>query len=187
MFSNIKNKYPELLFIAKFLLLFSLLFFGTEFWIGITSPGNYYSPFCSKYLNYIDLLRNSLLKAANVLCNILGYSTTVISKTTIMGFNGYKATIIYSCIGYGILSFWTAFVISYPSSFKQKIKWLLCGSLLLWFINVVRISLLLIYINKVKSITTFPKHHLVYNIIAYTVVFFMIYLFSRNKSQLIHK
>lgn len=175
-----QKKYPEYYFVAKFILLFLFLYYGTEFWIGVTSQGNYYSAFCDNYLNYINWLRSSLLQAASFLCNSFGYKATVISKTTIMGFNGFRTTIIYSCIGYGILSFWTAFVISFPSNVKRKIKWLLVGLLFLWFINVLRIVLLLLYINKVKSIYSFTKHHLVYNIVVYAIIFVMIYFFSKK-------
>lgn len=187
MLHNIQNKYPEYYFIAKFILLFLVLYYGCEFWIGITSPGNHYSQFCDKYLNYINWMRTSLLYAARAFCSILGYPATVISKTTIQGFNGYKATIIYSCIGYGILSFWAAFVITFPTFFYRKIKWLLGGLFLLWLVNVLRISLLLIYINKVKTIHSFPQHHLVYNIASYAMIFVMIYFFAKGKTSLQHK
>ncbi len=185
MLSEIKNKYPEVLFIAKFLLLFLFLYLGTEFWIGVTSPGNHYCKFCDDYFNYIKWLRNSILKAAEILCNIFGYKATKLNNITIEGVSGFKVTMVYSCIGYGILSFWTAFTITYPSAFKRKIKWLFGGLICLWFANVVRICLLLIYVNNVKNIHSFPKHHLAYTIVTYVIVFILIYFFVKEKKAII--
>ncbi|MCX6209914.1 MAG: hypothetical protein NTZ59_10595 [Bacteroidetes bacterium] len=183
MFAEIKNKYPEVLFITKFLLLFLFLYFGTEFCIGITSPGNHYSKFCDDYLNYINWLRVSILSTSEGLSNLLGYKAVKLNNITIEGFNGFRVNMVYSCIGYGILSFWTAFVITYPSTIKQKMVWLFSGLLSLWFVNVLRVLLLLILINKTKNVETFPQHHLAYNIATYIIVFVMIYFFTRNKKQ----
>ena len=181
MLNSFFKKHPETFFVAKFLLLFSIFYFGTELWIGITSPENYYNAFCDKNLNYIKWLRLSILSAATFLCGLFKYQAELVNSNIIIGFNGFQINMIYSCIGYGLLSFWAAFTIAFPTTIKQKLIWLVAGLLVLWFTNVVRIALLLIIINKAKSVAPFQNHHTIYNAITYCIIAGMIYFFIKEK------
>jgi exosortase/archaeosortase family protein len=181
MITQFKSKYPEIFFITTFLFLFFILYFGTEFWIGITSKGNYYNHFFDTYLNYIKWYRITILKSSVFLCNLFGYKAKMLNSIAIEGFNGFQVNMVYSCIGYGLLSFWTAFVATYPTQKKSKIKWLFGGVLIMWIANILRVSLLLILFNKVQDIDKFNKHHTIYNIVTYAIIFVLIYLFTKEK------
>jgi hypothetical protein len=52
------------LYILKFVIVFCILYFGTEAVIGLSTPEDYYSSFVANYLNYIHPLRTSLLYGA---------------------------------------------------------------------------------------------------------------------------
>jgi exosortase/archaeosortase family protein len=178
----INKKYPEALFIIKLLLLFSIFYYGTQFYIGITSKGNYYNAFLDKYFNYINWLRCTILKSASIVCYIFGYDTKIENIISLRVVNGYKVNMVYSCLGIGILSSWAAFAIAFPNNLKRKIIWLFAGLLTIWFANVIRVAVLLMLLNKTKDVKGFPNHHTIFNVIAYMIVIVLIYFYSKEKT-----
>lgn len=184
MFSKLINKYPEVFFIAKLLLLFSIFFYGTEFWIGITAKGGLYSSFCDNYINYVKWLRLLILKGASVICLLFGYKTIVIDSISLKIIGGLQVNMVYSCVGYGLLSCWAAFIIAFPSKRKRKIIWLLGGLVAICFANIIRVAALLMLVNNTKDITRFSNHHEIFNAVAYSIIILLIYFYTKNKAEI---
>jgi len=170
-------------YLLRFLLSFCILYFGTKVIIGLSAPGGYYSNFVHSYLNYISLLRFSLLHGSNSFVTIAGYKSYIANTYSIRILNGRGVNIVYSCLGYGIMSFWAAFVFAYKAGWEKKILWILIGWILIWCINVTRISLLLIAVNNNKSLPFNLNHHTLFNIAAYTTIFILIYFFDRSQKD----
>jgi exosortase/archaeosortase family protein len=179
---NLKKNYPEVLFILKFLLLFLFLYQFVEFWIGISSKGGLYVPFIDEYFNGVKWYRVFILKSAAAVHYLFSYPTHLLSSITLEGYNGYRVNMVYSCIGYGIICFWAAFVFSFPITLKHKLQWLALGFILLFMLNVLRISILLFVINKTKNVESFSMHHTYYNVCSYALIFMMIYFFVKKSS-----
>jgi exosortase/archaeosortase family protein len=176
------------IFSVKFLFLFFFFYGLSKLVIGISAPEGYYSEFVHRYLDYISALRYTLMKGAAFVSHIWGYQTTEESNYLLRIVGRRGVIIAYDCAGYGVLSFWLAFVISYPSSFMKKISWIILGSLALWLINVLRIGLFLISINERWKFPFGWDHHTWFNIIAYGAIFAMMYFFDKrntNKETLI--
>jgi exosortase/archaeosortase family protein len=186
MCSRLNSKYPEAFFVTKLLLLFCIFYFGTQFWIGITAEGGLYSAFCDKYLNYIKWLRIFILKGAGVICTLFGYKTNIENTISLRIIGGIKVNMVYSCVGIGILSSWTAFVITFPSNNKRKLTWLFSGMVIICFINMIRVAALLMIVNKTRDIKRFPYHHELFNIVAYLIILLLIYLYTKEKSIKTH-
>jgi len=181
---DIINK-AVLFYILKFALIFCVLYFGTLAVIGISAPEGYYNPFIAHNLNYIDWLRTSLLLAAKKFLLLLGYKTYIADKYDLYMNSTNGIRIVYSCIGYGVMSFWAAFVIANTSSWIRKLQWLIGGWLVLWIINVLRISLLLIAQHKKWEIPLGLDHHTWFNIAAYFLIFVLIYFYDRSSKVLL--
>jgi exosortase/archaeosortase family protein len=181
MFSKLNNKYPEAFFIAKLVTLFSIFYFGTEFWIGITAKGGLYIPFCDNYLNYVRGLRLLILNGASLICLVFGYKTTIIDTISLKIIGGYQVNMVYSCIGYGLLSCWAAFIIAYPSKKKRKLIWLLGGLIAIYFANIIRVAGLLIVVNKTKNVARFANHHEIFNAVAYSIIILLLYIYTKNE------
>ena len=99
----------------------------------------------------------------------------------VIKFAGGKGVIIaMSCVGYGVYSFWIAFVAANKGKFLKKFLWIILGVLSLWFINVIRITLFLTAINKGWPMPLGIDHHTWFNIFAYLLIFFMIWLYDRS-------
>ena len=169
----------------KFVIIFCIFYFGTIAIIGLAAPGGYYVAFIDHYFNYISWLRSSLLYAARAIVFIAGFETYVWNIYTLRIQNGRGVHIGFDCLGYGVLSFWAAFIIANKGSWIKKAKWIAGGFFLIWMINVLRISFLLIAINKHWAMPLGLDHHTWFNIAAYSCIFILIYFFARSDKQLL--
>ena len=96
------------LFFVKFIGFFCLFYFGTLAVIGLSTPESYYSPFVANYLDYVSVLRSSYLYTSKALLALFNINTVFRDKYTLMADHG-GIRMVYSCIGYGVMSFWGAF------------------------------------------------------------------------------
>jgi exosortase/archaeosortase family protein len=90
---------------------------------------------------------------------------------------------VYSCIGYGVMSFWAAFIIVNKGSWKKKFLWVVSGWIAIWCINVVRLSLLILAINKNWQMPLGLDHHTWFTIAAYILIFILIYFYDRSSKK----
>jgi exosortase/archaeosortase family protein len=175
----LKKKF--IVFAAKFLLLFALFYFGTLGVIGLASPGRLYSPFVDHYFDYVSWIKWSLLAGTKLFLSIFGIPSYIEPAFIMQGENGYRVELAMDCVGYGVYSFWAAYVIAGDDSIGRKIKWVTGGLLLLWAINVIRISGVLVAINRQWAMPLGIDHHTWFNIFAYAAIFGMMYFFERRE------
>lgn len=170
-----------LLFLGKFILVFLLCYYGTLAVIGLTAKeGGYYSAFISNYLDYVSWIRESLLYGSKFVLGLFGVQTYLASQYNLRMVNGRGIIIVYECVGYGIMSFWTAFIVASSGAFKRKFFWWASGILIFWLLNVSRLSLLLVATNKNWAIPFGWDHHTWFNMIAYIAIIIMIYFFEKK-------
>ena len=148
--------------------------------IGLAAPGNAYSPFVEKYLDYVKWIKLSLIWATGFILSIFGVSTYTVPDFIIRITDGRGVAIAMDCVGYGVYSFWIAFV----GSFRRKFSWVVFGVLGLWFINVVRITLFLLAVNKGWPMPLGWDHHTWFNIFAYLLIFLMIWWYDKTGKKL---
>ena len=173
-------KNPFLVYVIKFAVVFCLLYYGTLAWIGFAAPGGYHIPFIEKYLDFVSWIKYSLINATSFILSIFNIET-VKHPGFLLKFPGGRGVIIaMDCVGYGVYSFWIAFVVANTGTFIRKIKWIVVGVFLLWFINVIRITLFLTAINKGWPMPLGIDHHTWFNIFAYLLIFIMIWWYDKN-------
>jgi len=167
-------------YMVKFAIAFCLLYFGTLAVIGLSAPEGVYSEFVAKYLDYVQGLRLSLLQASKSLLSFFGYTGYTPDKFILQMSDGTAIKMVYSCVGYGVMSFWGAFIIANKSSWLKKVKWIAIGWIAIWCINVLRITFLLIALSKHWQIPLGLDHHTWFNIAAYILIFVLIYFYDRS-------
>ncbi len=179
-----KPAYKQFLFYTlKFLGVFAIAYFGTIAWIGLAAPGNYYSPFIDQYLDYVSWLRSSLLHTSKWVLEMTGTAIVIPDAYSLQVVNGASIHIGYDCIGYGVMSFWLAFVIANTGSFLKKGVWVSVGLITIWLINILRICLFLVTLNKKQTMPFGLDNHTFFNITAYIAIFILIYLFDKSQKK----
>jgi exosortase/archaeosortase family protein len=159
------------------------LYFGTLGIIGLSSEEGLHSRFVADHLNFIIPLRQSILWATQQLLNLCELANERHDSMTIGLEGGSAVRIVYSCLGYGVMSFWAAFVFANAGRIKRKALWLISGLCLLWALNVLRIFLLLIAINRDLLVSLPVDHHTIFNVVAYAFIFLLIYFYDRSQTK----
>ncbi len=175
-------KNEGVLFIIKFLGLFGLLYYFCLFFISITTRGsNDFTVFLRDYLNYIDWIRYSVLRTSQTLCKLFGIHCYIQDRILIRSVNTDKALHMgYDCIGYGVMSFWTAFIVANQQKWLSKLYWVLGGSFLIWIINCMRVTILMVALNNNWPISEYLDHHTLFNIVAYCLLFILIFYYIKS-------
>ena len=185
----IKNKLKALYnnealkFILVFLILYCIFNYGNRFFYSMGTDGTrFYNEFFSKYLDYTQGMRSALIVISATILKLMGY-TIMHTDYQILALNGIPCNIHYDCLGFGVMSFWAAFVIAFPKPFKQKIKFMFLGLITIFLLNIVRIvSLTLLTIDMNGSRKFFDYQHDIFNYVVYAVLLTMIY-FWINKQE----
>ena len=172
---------PFLVYLLKFAVIFCVLYFGTLAVIGLASPVGWYSPFVDHHMDYVSWLKNSLINASKFILSIFSIPTVKEPGFMLSYPHGRAVIIAMDCVGYGVYSFWVAFVVANKGKSIRKLMWVVGGLLALWFINTIRITLVLVAINKGWPMPLGIDHHTWFNICAYLLIFLMIWLYDRSK------
>lgn len=152
--------------------------------IGLASPVSYYSPFVDKYLDYVSGLKNTLLYGTQFTLSIFQIPTEILPNFAIKIVDGKGVIVAQSCVGFGVYSFWIAFVAANKGVFWRKVKWIALGLLSLWLINVIRITLFLLAVNKGWPMPLGLDHHTWFNIFAYLLIFILIWWYDKRSKSL---
>lgn len=174
---------PPIIFVIKFLCLFGLLYGFYLGYLSITSPGGYYIAFFNTYLNFIAWLRYLLIESSAAILNLLGYQTkTATDQMLVIGHN--IVYVGYDCLGFGVMCFFTAFVITYPGVLKPKLYFWVLGLILIQLINLARFVILSLYWHHSTNVYL-SDHHTIFNIIVYIIIGVSLYFYIRYQDKLL--
>jgi exosortase/archaeosortase family protein len=180
-----KSKYNPIRFAGVFVALFACFYYFHIFYLGITSPGNHYSPFLDEHLNYIQGLRTGLLFISKHILLGLGFTTITNDIDLLVAGRGHIA-LEYSCLGMGVMSFLAAFTIAYPKPVKEKVWLLTAGILVIQSLNIIRFIVLALYWKPSEN--HLLDHHTIFNTIIYLIIMVSLYFWvtrdlKPNKTQ----
>lgn len=109
-----------------------------------------------------------------------GYNAEVAGPYKVKLVRGKGVKVVYSCLAIGILSFWIAFVLAEQEKAKRKLFYLFTGILVVFLLNALRLTLLVLAANSNRDSAFVEHHHLAFNIAVYAAVLFMMYLYVRG-------
>jgi exosortase/archaeosortase family protein len=168
-------------FIILFILLFPAFYYFNIWFFSVTSPDSvHYNTFLAAHLNYISWLRHVLLVSSAWVLNLLGFAALYDEYHLLVAGHGFLQ-LIYSCLGLGVMSFFAAFVLSYPAKWKSKIFFLISGLLVIEILNVARFVLLALFWNQQNA--RIIDHHTIFNTIIYLVIFFTLYFWVKYQDN----
>ncbi len=157
---------------------------GNLFMNSVTSvSGRFYNAYITEHFNYIQWIKSSLIILGSWIIKLFGFYA-VYNESDVMVVDGPYLRINYSCVGLGVMSFFTAFVIAFPAKLKAKIKLFIIGTIMIYVLNVLRISGLGILLGFFKSQrNNFTYHHEVFNIIVYLCIFALLYFWIKKNTK----
>jgi exosortase/archaeosortase family protein len=179
------DKLAPYAFIIKFLFLFAFLYLLFPFFRGIVAPGGtFYSSFAQHYVNPVKGLTSFITSGARVVLEMLNYETLQRNYSTLRIASSRGIVVSASCLGWGVMSFWAAFVVANKGDWQHKLKWLVIGISSILLLNILRISMVALG-NHFSWDTIINDHHLIFTILSYSLVILMILWFItvQNKHE----
>jgi exosortase/archaeosortase family protein len=171
-------------FLIKFLFLFAFLYGLFPFMRGITSPdGKFYAQFVADYLDIVKALTRFLTNAAKATLELLQYETRQRDYQTLRIEHSRGIIVNPSCLGWGVMSFWTAFVLANKGVWQYKLKWIFMGLFFIMLLNTIRIALVALANHLHWHTVTSLDHHLVFNILSYCIIALMIAWFIKVQKK----
>lgn len=167
-------------FVLLFFTLFVLFYYFNIFFFGITSHGNHYNAFLDEHFNYIRVLRHCLLQVSAQIINWFGFTAITNDYELLVAGRG-KIQLVYSCLGLGVISFFTAFVIAYPKKLKEKLIFLVSGIICIQLLNILRFVLLALFWDKKSTIIL--DHHTIFNLFIYITIGISIYFWVKHDDK----
>ncbi|MCY7291608.1 MAG: exosortase/archaeosortase family protein, partial [Ferruginibacter sp.] len=125
-------------------------------------------------------LRSSLILTTKWVVSFFGINAVRTDEYVLRIPDANGIRIVYSCLGFGVMSFWIAYMVATLAKIKSKVKWLFGGLILIFTINVIRISMVLVSGNKGWRFPLGWDHHTWFNIVAYCAIFAMMYFFEKE-------
>ena len=161
---------------------------GNLFMNSVMSEGSkYYNAYLAQNFDYIQGLKNALILPAVWLIKGVGFYA-IYNEMDVMVVNGPYLRVNYSCLGLGVMSFLTAFIIAFPAKLKSKIWLFIFGIIMIYVLNILRIAGLGILLKVFRSQRdNFTYHHEVFNIIVYIIIFILLYFWIRKNTTPIVK
>ncbi|RZK13689.1 MAG: hypothetical protein EOO43_17535, partial [Flavobacterium sp.] len=146
--------------------------------IAISSPGGFYIPFFETHLNYIQFLRNIYISGVAFILRLMGFEVNTSSfGLGVSNHSGFK--LVYSCLGYGLMSCFSAFALSIPKPFTGRYLFLALGISLIFLLNAFRLVLVALYYQPNFNIFRLD-HHEIFNISTYLTIIGCSYLYLRH-------
>lgn len=167
-------------FAITFIGLFLAFYYFNIGFFSITSQGRHYMPFFAEYLNYIKWLRDFLIWCSAAILKFFGFAVVTNDYSLLVAGKG-MITLIYSCLGLGVMSFFSAFVIAFPKPLKAKISFLLVGLAVIQCLNIVRFVFLAIFWDKKNN--HIIDHHAIFNALIYILISISLYFWVKADNR----
>lgn len=171
-------------FIVTLFVLYVLFSQGNIFMNSVMTPeGRFYNAFISQHFNYIQGLKTALIVPATWIIKAFGFYA-IHNEMDVMVVDGPYLRINYDCLGLGVLSFFTAFVIAFPAKLKSKVRLFFIGIMVIYMLNMLRIAGLGVLLGFFKSQrNNFTLHHEIFNIIVYICIFALLYFWIKKNTS----
>lgn len=157
---------------------FIVFYWGTKIIWGLTTPYHLYVPFIDHYFNYIALNRDIVLAGSRKILESYGYYIYSPQPDILTISGEYGIILNYSCLGFAVMSFWLAFVITHHGKWWFKAVWAVLGIAIIIACNIARVCLVLISGLEKWQLPFGLDHHTWFNIVTYLAILLLALLYN---------
>lgn len=166
-------------YVLKVLFFYLLFSYAVDGYIALVdSNGKYNFAQTLGKLNFVEVLRTSILSSSLWVLKLLNYTTFSYTYTIgIVGSGGVRLG--YSCIGIKLLIALIILVACFPAKAINKLLFLLVALPVMHLLNIIRITVLAL-LSKSPYVTHLEYHHEIFNFIIYVYIACSFYLFMEH-------
>ena len=183
-FDKLLDKKAPYLFFIKFLSCFFILYFFFYFYWGVTGKGGaMFSPSLAENFNIIKGLSSFLTFSAKQVLELFSFNVHQMNFHTLRIDYSKGISVNPDCLGWGVMSFWVAFVFANPGRLQHKSIWMALGLTSVVLLNITRIVLIAISNHRHWKTISPLDHHQTFNILAYGFIFLLMYAYIRVQKK----
>jgi exosortase family protein XrtF len=106
--------------------------------------------------------------------NVKSYTDQSVNELSFRLFveDKYVARVVEGCNSVSVIILFIAFIISFSTSFKVTLLYILAGSLIIYLVNVIRIAFIAVVIYKFPTFSDF-LHQIIFPLIIYGTTFLL--------------
>jgi len=162
------------LFLFKTTLFYFILNSFFLAYTGLTTPGGkLYIPFLVEYADFISAFRQFLLWGGAQFASSIGYQSGY-NDTFLYVKGGSSVRMVYSCLGFSLMSAYAALVLAWPAKALFRIMSLVIGPMIIIALNMIRLGgLAVLYTTRHDGFSKYIDHHDLFNIVVLIAVFLM--------------
>lgn len=165
-------------FLTSFFFLSAILYGFNIAYIGLTSPEGLYLPWLDEHFNYIKIWRNCYITIVAKTLKLFGYTVyTSDISLKVQGHSGFR--LVYSCLGYGVISCFSAFVLSFPKTLGSRLVFLFTGLITIILLNLFRFLAISLFYDPQLTILS-ANHHDIFNGFLYTILLIMMNKWAKD-------
>lgn len=181
---KISAKKEAALFVTRFLLCFTALYLLFPLYRGLTGQGgSVYSEFLDTQLNLIKGFSYFLTSSAKLILEEFHYAVMQNDYHTLRIEHSRGVIVNPSCLGWGVMSFWIAFVFANAGTWEHKLWWMLRGLTAIILLNITRIVLITLANHQDWQFITSLDHHQTFNILSYSCIFLLMVWYIRMQKK----
>ena len=168
----------------KTVIIFLVKFFGTYLVLFLL-----YSFYLSKNQKIASIfacapITETVAEQSKYLINLMGFDAKIEQHTSEMSIklfvnDTYVARVIEGCNAISIIILFIAFIVAFASGFKKTTLYILFGSLIIYFINIVRIAIIALAIYKYPAYEN-VLHTIIFPGIIYGITFLLWFIWIQK-------
>lgn len=161
-------KYKSVIrFVVLFLGSYLLLSVGYSFYLKASASGGYFP----------DYFTNLVARQSAAILEAFGYGTVLFENIARHGVfltikDNYTVNIVEGCNSISVIILFVSFIIAFAEGFKKTFLFLLVGMVLIYIVNLIRISLLVVALYKYPEYQE-VLHSVLFPAVIYGMVFFL--------------
>lgn len=175
-FATFLKNNPHLKDILSVLFLYGTLQTFLYFYIGLSLPGGILDlPLFYNY-NLLNLFEYLISQSTYWFLSLFDYSITIYHHNIVGINNEFFVRILHGCLGLYIMVAYIGLILGTRG--KNKTLWIIIGLIIIHIINVLRISILLLFHNSIPGLNY--KIHDWVNLIGYSLIFTLYYFWFKK-------
>ncbi|NLP57332.1 exosortase family protein XrtF [Lutibacter sp. B1] len=175
-----RNNKTVVIFLIKFFGTYALLFLLYSFYLNKTQR--------TTGMFECAPITTTVAEQSNYLLNLLGYDSEIeqheeeLSVKLILN-SYFIARVVEGCNSISIIILFIAFIIAFASSFKTTFLYILFGSLIIYFFNILRIAVIAIALYEYPQYQN-VLHEIVFPVLIYGITFLLWFIWIKRFAKI---
>ncbi|MGF7139388.1 hypothetical protein [Roseimarinus sediminis] len=138
-----------------------------------------------QYLMFFHWLGTTYVYVARFFLQLVGFDVIIDPEKNLLWINGSAGAVkvVYDCLAVNLFFIYLIFIIAYPGNIRLKLRFAVCGLVLIYLLNAMRMAALSIIVMRIPHLMDL-FHHFIFQGLIYLFIFGLWYYFSKQSKPI---